>query len=301
MKWDRLLEWMTHVGSGPWSAFRDAVAELDEGAALEEEPILFRSLRIALSDLGHVDFFVNGSRRWQVRRPALVGLAGSSTEHVFAGGRTSTLTSSLAEAATDAGAIVTIGEIRPGLSRIHIEGNPATLCRTAESLQIQYLPNAAAELTSRIPPLLHTLKTAAPATEPINWAVRSWSFKDAKWVPERLDRTVREYNNRHGVRRYLVGLGRRQGYREIEKRASIYCAALLRSERIVRYSCRDRSLCVPLWAPLPEGHARAACLAGGALAVVEGGQLVFKNLDPRIASALLVSLGQGFPMPEASP
>ena len=33
MKWDRLLEWMTHVGSGPWDAFRQSVDELDEESA----------------------------------------------------------------------------------------------------------------------------------------------------------------------------------------------------------------------------------------------------------------------------
>ena len=300
MKWDRLLEWMTHIGTGPWSGFRDAVDELDEGAAGGEGQVLYRRLRIALSDLGHVDFFVGGSPRWRVRRPALMGLAGSGTRHVFAGGRTTALAKCIAETATNAGAVVTTDESSCGLSRMQIDSDPVTLQLAAESLGIQYLPNAAAQLAARLPLLRQILNTAAPAVEPINWAVRSWSFHDAQWVPERLNRTVREYSNRHGVRRYLLGLGR-HGFREIEKRAAIYCAALVRRERIVNYSYGDRALRVPFWAPLPEEHARIACLASGALASAEGGRLVFQSLDPRIASALLVSLGQGFPMPEDSP
>lgn len=300
MKWDLLLEWMTHMGSGPWSVFRDAVDELDEGAAgdHEHEPVFYRNLRIALSDLGHVDFFVEGTHRWQVRRPVLLGLAGSATEHVFSGGRTSALAKSLAGAAFDAGAVVTIDESRPGLSRIHINGEPNTLQSAAKNLGIQYLPKAAARLTAWLPVLRKTLNSARMAEEPISWTVRSLSFRDAQWVPERLDNTVREYTNRHGVRRFLLAVGRRRVFHEIEKRAAVYCAALIRNERIVDYSYSNQTLRVPFWAPLPAEHARAACLASGSLAGVVDKGLVFKNIDPRIASALMVTLGQGIPMPE---
>ena len=301
MKWDRLLEWMTHIGSGPWSAFRNAVDELDGSSPGEEGDRLYRGLRVALSDLGHADFFVQGSRRWHVRRPALAVLVGNSTSHLLIGGRTVSLTGSIVEAAEAIGAVVRMGESVPDLSEVRIDGDPAGLQRVAEKLGLQYLPSAAAGLAARLPLLRHTLKAAALAEEPINRAVRSWCFRAAAWVPERLDRTVREYSSRHGVRRYLVGVDRRHTFREIDKRAALYCAALVKNERIVDYTYGDRTVRVPIWAPLPEEHARIACLATGSLASVEAGKFVFKNLDPRIAAALLVSLGQGFPMPEASP
>jgi hypothetical protein len=112
--------------------------------------------------------------------------------------------------------------------------------------------------------------------------------------------TVREYSNRHGVRRYVVDVGR-AGLREVEKRASVYCAALSRGVRIVRYSYEDRHLRVPRWAPLPEVYARSACLAGGRLGVLSNEEIVFENIDPCVASRLLVGLGQGFPMRTGKP
>lgn len=298
MKWDILLEWMTHLGSGSWGAFREAVAELTRESNELDERGLHRMLRIAFSDLGHADFFVDGSRRWHVLRPALVGRDGTS-EHLFVGGRTRLLVDRLAAAAARSCATVTITEIIPGLSRVQVVGERDALRAAAEEVAVEYVPDAAALLTARLPLVRSTMETAQEAPEPINWAVRSWSFQDEQWVAEKLDRTVREYSNRHGVRRYLVHLGG-AGLREIEKRASFYCAALVRGAQIVRYSHNDRCLRVPRWAPLPETYARAACLAGGRLGTASGASILFENVDSLTASRLFVALGQGFPMPEAT-
>ncbi len=294
-----LLEWMTHLGSGTWSAFRNAVDELYGDSAEDDEHAFYRRLRVTLSDLGHADFFVEGSRRWRTRRPALVGLVGSDTKHMLTGGRTTELAEHLADAAADAGALVTT-EVVLGLPQMRIKGDSARLKHVADSLGLQYLPNAAAVLAARLPRLRETLRTAAEAAEPINWSVRSWCFRVADWVTERRERTVREYSNRYGVRRYLVAVGRRRALREIDKRSAIYCAALIQNEKIALYSHSTRALRVPHWAPLPEQHARTACLAGGTLPSAGAGELVFNSIDPRIAAALLVSLGQGFPLPKAS-
>lgn len=297
MNWDLLLEWMTHLGSGAWGAFRGAVAELANDEGDLDEQGLYRTLRIALSDLGHVDFFVGGSRRWHVLRPALVGLAGSS-EHLLVGGRTRSLVDRLAAAAVASRADVNLAPIIPGLSGVQVVGDPDALRAVAEGVGVEYLPNAGALLSAGLRSIRSSMETAELALEPVNWLVRSWSFQQKRWVAAKLDRTVREYSNRYGVRRHFVHLGR-AGLREVEKRSSFYCAALLRNARVVRYCHEDRSLHVPRWAPLPEGYARAACLAGGRLGTVRGDEIVFEKVNPCVASTLLVGLGQGFPMPEA--
>lgn len=295
-KWDLLLEWMTHLGSGAWGAFREAAAELADDDV--DEHALVRTLRITLSDLGHVDFFIDGSRRWCVTRPALVGLSESGA-HLFVGGRTRSLLEQLCETVAS-GATVSLAESIPGLSRVNVTGDPEAVAAAAESIGIEYVADAAATLSARLPSIKAVLKAAQPAQEPINWTVRSWSFQDERWANERLERTVREYSNRHGVRRYLVDVGK-AGLREIEKRASIYCAAFVRGVRIVRYSHHERRLRVPRWAPLPEIYARTACLAGGQLGVLSEDDILFANVDPGTASTLLVGLGQGFPQPDARP
>jgi len=297
MRWDLLLEWMTHLGSGAWGAFREAVAQLADDECDLDEQALNRTLRITLSDLGHVDFFVDGSRRWHVLCPAVIGIAGSS-EHLFVGGRTRSLVDRLVAAAGISRATVTVDELIHGLSRVHIVGEPEAVRVAAKSAGVEYLPDAAVLLSARLPVVRSTMQAARPAQEPINWSVRSWSFQEQRWVAEKLEHTVREYSNRYNVRRYFVHLGRAD-VREVEKRASFYCAALVRGARIVRYSHDDRILRVPRWAPLPEAYSRTACLAGGRLGIISGSDIVFENIDPSIAFTLLVGLGQGIPMPES--
>ncbi|HXG98431.1 MAG TPA: hypothetical protein VNJ06_15110 [Gemmatimonadales bacterium] len=292
--WDLLLEWMTQLGSGAWEAFREAVVELAQGDF--DEQTLVRSLRITFSDLGHVDFFVQGSRRWRVMRPALVGLSERS-EHLFVGGRTRSLLERLCHAVASH-ATIRLTESVPGLSRVHVTGDPEAVAAAVKGIGIDYVADAAARLSGRLPSIRAILEMGQPAQEPINWSVRSWCFQHERWVHERLERTVREYRNRYDVRRYLVHVGR-TGLREIEKRASIYCAAFVRHARIVRFSQEGRCLRVPRWAPLPGIYARAACLAGGRLGTPSDGDILFENVDPHVASTLLVGLGQGFPMPEA--
>ena len=299
---DRLLEWMTHLGGGPWDAFRAAVDELDDGESDDDARKLHRALRIAFSDLGHTDFFVNGSRRWRVRRPALAELIGCGVGHMFIGGRTRELLDRVRLiVGTNGQASMTIRGGEFGPSRVCIEADPRYLREVAAKLGIQYLPKAAHTLAARLPSIRRILDEAERVEEPINWSVRSWSFRNARWVLDHEDRTIREYANRHGRQRYLVSTDRRQSLREVERRAGMYCAALVRREHIVKYCNMDRALRVPRWAPLPAEHARAACLSGGLPGSIEGDSLVFKRVDWQTATAVLASLGQGVPMPRTSP
>ena len=57
----------------------------------------------------------------------------------------------------------------------------------------------------------------------------------------------------------------------------MYCAALIRRERIVKYSHTEQTLRVPGWAPIPAEHARAACLARGVPASRQDGNLVVQR------------------------
>jgi hypothetical protein len=296
MRWDLLLEWMTHLGSGAWASFREAVAELATEDDELDEDARSRMLRITLSDLGHADFFVGGSRRWEVLRPALVGLSGRS-EHLFVGGRTRSLFERLRQAAASSRVTLTVDDVIPGLRLVHLAGEPEAIRDVAEVTGVPYVPHAAARLSTLLTSARSSIERAQAREEPINWTVRSWSFQDQIWVPGKLEHTVREYSNRHGARRYLVHVDR-AGLREVEKRTSFYCAALARGARIVRYSPENGSLHVPVWAPLPGAYARTACLASGRLGSVRDRHIVFENIDAGIASTLLVALGQGFPTTE---
>jgi hypothetical protein len=292
--WDLLLEWMTHVGTGSWGAFRDAVAELSNEEI--DEQSLLRTLRIALSDLGHVNFFVGGSRRWRVLRPALVELA-TDGMHLLAGGRTRGLLEQLVRS-LERHAEVRVTDCIPGLSSVHVVGDSRSLATVASSIDIEYVADSSATLAARLPSIRNVLGTSRSVEEPINWSVRSWSFEERRWVGCALQRTVREYRNRHDVKRYIVHTGK-SDLREIEKRASIYCAALLRREKIISYTPDAQQIRVPRWAPLPGNYARVACLCAGRLGALTNDEIVFQDVEPRVASMLLVGLGQGLLIPEA--
>ena len=292
MSWDRLLEWMTHIGSGSWEGFRQAVDELGDPPE-EERHRLYRTLRVALSDLGHADFFIGGSRRWGVRRPALIATASGDDEFILSGGRGSGLVEEICVAAQDLGVLATVGEDDPGLSRVRLRGEGNAIQELARRLELDHLPHALGALVAALPDLREAATGADSVPAPRNWDVRSWSFRDARWVDGRLHRTVREYANRYGVRRYLLKREPRAPLVEVEKRAGMYCAALFANAPIVQYSRHEQSLRVPLWAPLPADYSRVACLAGGRPAVVEDGHIVFKRIDQRVAAPLLAMLGQG--------
>ena len=119
---DRLLEWMTHLGSGSWDAFREAVHVLDDGEIADDAHKLYRAVRIAFSDLGYADFFVDGSRRWRVRRPAILATACGDGEHVVSGGRPSRLVDEVLGLAPKLGATATVEVDAPGLSRVRLRG-----------------------------------------------------------------------------------------------------------------------------------------------------------------------------------
>src|SRR5437588_448192 len=93
MTWDLLLYWMTQLGEGSWEAFRDAVKGL--APSDRDTDALVRRLRLQLSDLGHADFFLGGSRRWRVAAPVLAGLAMRTDAAILCGGRTPHLTNAL--------------------------------------------------------------------------------------------------------------------------------------------------------------------------------------------------------------
>jgi hypothetical protein len=300
MNWPLLLEWMTHLGSGSYAAFREAIRELYVAshasraeAESEELDMLTRNQRIALSDFGHADFFVGRTRRWIVRKPALMSV-GEGDEHLFIGGRTASLKNLVAQVASRYGVPVGEIDVSGGLSKVSLRARLPTAQAIAHECGIEFVPGATALLESLSVPIAEKALRGAETPLPVNWIVRSWSFDREAWVADAHPRTVREYTNRHGMRRYLCDLGDK-GWREMGRREAIYLSAWDRGRHIAHYSEDERVLRMPRWAPLPESYSRIACLAGGALAAIDGNSLVFHKISPRFGAALLVGLGQGFP------
>ncbi|MCB9759549.1 MAG: hypothetical protein H6739_06885 [Alphaproteobacteria bacterium] len=285
---DLLLAWMTHLGSGSWAGFRSAVAELaGEG---DSASAIVKKLRIVLSELGHADFFVDGTTRWQVRAPAL---AGTSDGHgaTLVGGRTPDLLDHVRQAAISEGVHVDSQLSSLGLRALRFQADQGQLGKLAEKAGVPYLHELDFRLASALPAVIGLAWAAARRSEPINWEPWSWDFSSSDWVAGRRPNTARRYVNRHGAMRHMLHF-RRGGLRKLGPFLAIYAAAAHNGRRVASYDVRSRELRVPRRSPLPEAFSRAACIAGGLPSTGDGDRLIYGNVAPEIASIILARLGQ---------
>src|SRR5260370_31042210 len=155
MKWDLLLHWMTHMGEGSWDGFRDAVERV--APQDRDSDGLLRRLRLQLSDLGHADFFVGGTRRWRVAPPVLAGLAMRPEAALLCGSRTPDLTNALAAGAAAEGCSLSLEEAADGPTAIRIAGDRAAITRTAGRANLRFVPDYASALCRRLTPVYQLL------------------------------------------------------------------------------------------------------------------------------------------------
>ncbi len=292
MNFDVLLYWMTHLGEGSWVSFRKAVRELAPEQA--ESSDLCRNLQIHLSELGHVDFFVDESRRWKVRSPILGGLVDRPEIALLCGGRTPKLLATIEKASTENHCKFLVIPSTDSPSQIQVEGSEKALRAVANSSGMQFVPNLATTLVGSLISIDRQLDEATEEPAPHNWAVRSFDLQQQKWVDNILSHTAREYSPTYGQCRYFVATSENR-LLALSKRESIYAAAMLRSIPIARYNSDIHTLSVPSTAPLPENFSRIACLSSGKPSRYENGNIVYESLSPNIAALLLVGTGQPFP------
>jgi hypothetical protein len=292
MNAELLLYWMSTVAEGSWRRFRYALAEL----APEDTDVqaLARRVRVLLADLGHADFFIDGSQRWQVAAPTLAGLLEKSSA-VFCGGRSPALLDRLQGAAEAAGCTLSRTAHGEGLVAIRVDGDGAALRQAAARSGIPYIPDLAISLAGAGTTVLHQLRGAPTSPPPIRWTVRTFDWDRRRWadatdLSRRESGTVWDCESR-SERRFLV-CGRRRHLFVMPKREAVWAAASLRGVRLAVYNPARGTLVVPFSAPLPDRFARAACLASGCPARVENGDIRYDGIPPHLAAVILVALGQ---------
>lgn len=292
MNWDVLLHWMTHLGEGSWEGFKDALARL--APQNEELRDLVVGLRLHLSDMGHAEFFVGGSRRWRVLAPVVAGLAARPGAAVLCGGRTPQSTGALAAAAEAAGCLVSSEDSPDGPTTVRVEGEPAALARVASALGVRFVSNYAAALCRQLMPVYDLFERAPVESAPTNWSLRSFDFDSMSLVEGLRPKSACELSPRMGLPRWYVHT-RRGKLRPMPKREAIYTAAMLQRVTLLRYDGESRRLTAPLKVPPPELYSRVACLCAGRRGRVECGLIVFEEVPSAIAAVLCVAVGQMYP------
>lgn len=289
-----LLQWLTHVREGSWNMFRRAQSAVDAPED-EDDAARTRRMRVCLSDMGHVEFFIGGGNRWRTFAPLLGGV-GETTCAVLSGGRTDRLIESLANSSGNEGCHVEASEVTDGPDSIQVIGPAESFGRVAAGAGLRYVPDLALAVCAAVEPIESVLASAASGAAPTNWSVRSFDLGSLRWVDGLLPNAAYEYSSRYGARRYYVR-GPRAALLRLDKRKAVYAAAHLNRVPLISYDEQERRLVVPRGAPLPDEMARAAAACRGALAAVEYGQLMYDGVPPAVAGVLMVAAGQRPPEP----
>ncbi|HUP60657.1 MAG TPA: hypothetical protein VNA69_09595 [Thermoanaerobaculia bacterium] len=293
MNGDTILHWMTHLAEGSWQAFKDAVALMSNDTSAEATQI-----RYHLSGFGHVDFFVDGSRRWRVLPPMLAGLAHAESA-VLIGGRTPALEEALASAADLFGCTTVIEPVDGRPSIIRVVGDRFQMRQIAGEVGIPFSADHAYALCSDLRPVPRNLDRLPLESPPTNWSVRSFDFKSMSMVDGLHRNSACEFAPRHGLPRWYLHT-KQQRLAILSKREAIYAAAALRGIPLLTYDAGRERIVVPKVTLPPETMVRVACLCSGRRPRVERDRVVFDDVPQQIGSLLCVAAGQPLPQPVTS-
>ncbi len=288
MTWDVLLYWLSQSGEGSWAGFRRAVTELASNDTDREAAL--RRLRVALADLGHVEFFIGGSPRWRVLPPFIGTIAAHQPTMQLCGARVPRLLAALRESATLHGCRLTELPGSNGLTVARVDGSAEAFEAVATGAGISYVHELADALCNLVVPIGQSIEgaTVEPALD--NWLVQSFDLRQLSWVDGLIPQSACQYQSRYGDRRYYVHTRRR--LLRLPKREAVYASASLRRIELASYDPQARTLSVPGVAPLPEAYSRVACLCSGSLGRFESGRLVHDSVPLHIARFICAALGQ---------
>ena len=291
-RWNMLLSWMSDTGEGSWDRFRNIVTELaNDGRDLGQ---LRRTLRVMLSDFGHVDFFIGASSRWKTLPPLAAGLMEPIDAALLIGARTPKLVADVRAAAAEHGVDMTDECLDDSPDVIRLIGPAEALNACAVAAGIDYADNYARRLATMLNPVPLLLDRPRRDTDhtPVNWTRRSYNLQSCEWVDGTLPNSACEFTPRYGRPRYFVSNRRRRLLEVASRRDAVYAAAYAKGVPLAVHDTVAGTLSVPLSAPLPEAYARVACLSSGRRADIAQGRIVYSGVRPEVGAVLLTALGQ---------
>ena len=292
MNCDLLLTWMTHLGEGSWMSFRNAAEEIASGDRDLLE--LSRALRVRFSDLGFTDFFVDGTQRWRMLPAVLGGLAAQEDAAALYGSRTPDLVEALRNAAEEHGGRIEEEALKDCPTSFRVVAERRVIAKISSHIGVAYVPDLGRQIAEDVPPIPCVLETADQEPAPLNWKARSFDLGICAWVDGLLPNASCEFTPTHGQSKYYI---RRKSGRllKMSKRESLYAAAMLKIIHLIDYERDSKELSAPLFAPMPELYARAACLCACRPAQIFNGRFVYHDVTPEVAALLMVAAGQPHP------
>lgn len=300
MDFNLLFRWMSEKGSGTWAQFRDAHDWVAARAGVGQEDLpAFRTLSHIVR-LAHAEMDWS-NQAWAVAPPVLTIVPGASVHAVIVGARTGAL--------MDAFYAATSGEMTNDLLPLpqpQQEGPDALLiaCTNerdvvdlADELGIKYEYSVAQRLSLLLPQLADQLQVLAAPPPQTRFEVSRWNPEDHRFEDRR--------PSGPGLYRYRV-FGS-HSYRfvtdsdtpvDLDLWTGRYAELNRLARTVLDYepATVNGTLVVPVWADLPDLHARAAIICAGMLPRFDQQTKTrrYPNVPWTIARRIAHALGQQF-------
>jgi hypothetical protein len=261
--YDSLLTWCSELGSGSYEQFRRGCRSLQLSASTAAR---------TLSMLGHVEFCWR-TRRLSCAAPTLTTIAAMPGRFLLCGQRTHGFLEQLRLAADHTGLDVDVArepahQFGAGPGTVIVDADASDAAELARVANLVFAPDAAAAIGEALP-VASVEAFGEPATPderfphcPVDpdtledrWDAGADGYADGLWA-WRTYRRPREVYLRRGGEWFYLPLAEYGPYL-IDRPAD--------APALIEYEQAGRVLAVDSRAPLPELHARAACLCSGRL------------------------------------
>lgn len=294
--WDALLTWCSETGSGSIDAFRASCRHLDLPAG--------RASR-TLSALGHVEFDW-GRGRYAAAPPTLTTIPGLPGRLLLTGARPYHLIADLADAAQRSDLDIDVSrdlchQFGTAPSTALIDADPADAELFCAQAGIEFAPRASDEISVLLPDIRVQTATVAhrpdtrfphalvdPHTFQPRWDLDDGDGAEGLWL-------YRTWGRR---REMILRIGEEEPRMVLDPDAAPYLMARPEDcDPVVEYRRAHHLMVVNAAAPLPQLHARCACLCSGRAPIrrdVAPGVAYdhYVNVDPQTAERILRSLGE---------
>jgi hypothetical protein len=301
-----LLEWVSERGSGSWELFKDAHAWLFGAAATEGDKMPPSRTMQALLMLGHLEMDWS-ARGWAAAPPVLTLLPSAGARALLTGSRTRALVRALEQEALDDAAIDAITarypqEAAPDAFFIGAS-DERDIERLAAELGVAYEFSVSERLSQLLPSLDSYLACATEASPPRGYGIDRYNHITLRFSEAETDHEA-------GLYRYDV-YGRPQfrlrsseELRAVDMSIGIYAELRQRGTNCLEYDRAEinGTLSVPVNAPLPVLHSRAAALCSGLMPSLDRSRwrLRYMNVPRPVAQRIARTLDQQLQLPVPS-
>lgn len=291
MSYERLLYWMSEIGSGGFDQFERSHTWATRGETIwRTAPSALREL----SALAHIE--INwATREWGAVPPCITLLPDAAGHGLVVGGRTGRLTETLLEELDALDAVAVAHQQRDAPDALYVAADSEhALAEVAGSLGLEYVHSVVEDLATVLPGL--DAMSAGRRTHPIvqHYGIERYDF-DERWLATDADDEPGLYRyDRSGPRaiHYVEASGTRL---TVDFGVGVWLESRRQGTNGWIWWHPDAvngTLDVPMNLPLPALHARAATLCSGLIASLDDGSLRFANVPQWLAESIAKSLDQ---------